>query len=432
MSERTRMRLTIAVIALGAVLRLAVLIAFPQIFAFEETGIIHGSDAYDRYARNLLATGVYGLTPGRPDATIPPLYSYVVAALYGLFGRTHWATALFNITLDMFSMWAVIEIGRRLLNPTVGLMGGLFYALYPYLIFQNLPLIDTPLFMAFMHAFLLTMVHLRERRDWRLSVIGGLLLGLGMLVRPILPPLAVLIGIWFLFRLDFWETLRRLAPVALIGVLVLVPWVARNYVIFGRFVPMTTTSGSNFWQGNSPYTIEYFRAGYDVQWTAPRLPPGLDEVEADKERFRLAFEYLRQNPQVIPELLWVKFLVHWSIDVAPRYNPTERLAPDDPIQAYDTPLFEVIGRTVHRFYFGALLFLAVIGFVLSWRMWRDASLLWFVQLAMTMVYVAFHPSTRYRCPSDPLLFLLSGYTLWYAWERWGRDLLTRRPSNAPT
>ncbi|MBZ0275287.1 MAG: hypothetical protein K8I60_04045, partial [Anaerolineae bacterium] len=74
----------IFVLAVVVVVRLGVLLAFPGVFAFDQTGAIHGSDAYDAYAQNLLATGVYGRTPGVPDAAIPPLYSYALAGVYGL------------------------------------------------------------------------------------------------------------------------------------------------------------------------------------------------------------------------------------------------------------------------------------------------------------------------------------------------------------
>ena len=112
---------------------------------------------------------------------------------------------------------------------------------------------------------------------------------------------------------------------ALIGVAVVLGWTARNVTVYEQFVPLTTTSGANFWQGNNPLTVPYFRAGYDVQWTSPELGdafPDKNSPDADAERFRLASEYLSNNPADIPELLWVKFRVHWSIDIAPRRNPT--------------------------------------------------------------------------------------------------------------
>ncbi|MBZ0304011.1 MAG: hypothetical protein K8J31_30005, partial [Anaerolineae bacterium] len=87
-------------IALAIGVRLGVLLAFPGVFAFEQTGAIHGSDAYDAYAQNLLATGVYGRTPGVPDAAIPPLYSYALAGVYGLLGRGSFQVGLFHTLLD--------------------------------------------------------------------------------------------------------------------------------------------------------------------------------------------------------------------------------------------------------------------------------------------------------------------------------------------
>ncbi|MEO8398033.1 MAG: hypothetical protein ABI700_33875, partial [Chloroflexota bacterium] len=64
-----------------------------------------------------------------------------------------------------------------------------------------------------------------------------------------------------------------------------------------------------------------------------------------------------------------------------------------------------------------LLALALVGVALTLKRWRDLALLWFVQISMTIMYVVFHPSTRYRVPSDPLLFLFSAYTLVWAWTQ---------------
>ncbi len=448
----------VLVIAVAA--RMAVFIAFPSIFNFVETGAIHGSEAYDSYATNLLQTGVYGREAGVPDGLIPPLYSYVLASVYGLFGRGALQIAVFHTLLDVISIILLYQTGRRLFpkGDWVGALGGLFYALYPYLIFQNLTLIDTPFFMVLLHAFVLLMVLLRERNlldksAWLLAGLGGLVLGLSLLTRAILPPLAVLIAIWFLFRLNLKQTILRLFPVALIGGLVVAPWIIRNYQVYGVFVAVSLNSGENFYQGNSQYTIPYFRAGYDVQWVPPQILKTDDprSPEANAERFEWGMDYLRMYPEQIPDLIMVKFLVHWSIDIAPRLNPVEGevprldyhgnvlpetdgqgglelggLPPGDPVGAYSQPLFDQIGRWVHRFYWGGLLVLGIIGVAVSLRQWRMVSLLWFVQISMTLAYIFFHPSTRYRVPSDPLLFLLSAYALVWLWDWWKSDTQVSR------
>lgn len=437
----TRWRLPLLLIG-AAALRLIILLAFPGVFAFEQTGAIHGSGAFDTYAVNLLATGVYGLTPGIPDALLPPGYAYPLALVYALLGRSALSVGAFHIALDLLSITMLVAIGRRLFQQAwVGWIAGVLYAVYPYLIFQNLTLIDTPYFMTLLYAFLLALIALRDRprmdrAAWLLAVGAGIILGLATLVRPIVPPLAVFAALWFLFRRSLFQTALRLAPVAIISVIVIAPWFARNYQVYGTIVSFSITSGANFWQGSSPDTIPYLRAGYDVQWTSPPgdLP---DTPEGDRERMNLALRYLRENPQIIPELLWVKFLTHWSIDIFPRLNPVEGVVPrldyqgnplretdeagnlelgglpeGDPVAQYEQPLFDQVGRFIHRWYFGILLLLSLIGIGLTLKLWRDVSLLWFTQICMTLLYVAFHPSTRYRVPTDPLLFLFAAWVIW--------------------
>jgi hypothetical protein len=80
-------------------------------------------------------------------------------------------------------------MGGRRRHPA---LAGLFYAIYPYLIFQNLTLIDTPFFMTLLYAFVLLMVLLRERSaldkgTWGLAMLAGVVLGLSMLTRALLP-----------------------------------------------------------------------------------------------------------------------------------------------------------------------------------------------------------------------------------------------------
>lgn len=453
MVQRLLKHQLVVVLLITIVVRLVIFSAFP-LFRFEQTGAIHGSDAYDVYARNLLESGVYGREAGIPDALIPPLYSYALAGVYAVLGRGGLSLAFFHILLDCISIVCLFHISKRLLphGETVGALTGLMYAFYPYLVFQNLTLIDTPFFMALLYIFLLLMVLLRKRTQldrgtWGIAALGGLVLGLGMLTRPILPPLALLVAVWFALRLNLLQTILRLLPVALFAAAVLGVWIIRNYGVYNAFVPMTTTSGANFWQGNSPYTIAYFRAGYDVQWTSP--DPGQIKAtdpqsrEADAERFGLALQFLRDNPDKIPELIWVKFLVYWSIDIAPRLNPSEgvlprvdyqgnvipetdeqgnlqlgQLPPGDPVAAYSTPLFDQIGRPIHMLYWGSLFLLGLLGIGLTVRQWRTASLLWFVQISMMLIYMIFHPSTRYRVPTDPLLFLFSAYAMVWLWQWW--------------
>jgi len=210
-------------------------------------------------------------------------------------------------------------------------------------------------------------------------------------------------------------------------------------------VPIALNSGENIFQGNNPHSAAVFRAGYDVQWLTapPDIPPVTEPVRRNNALAAAGWRYLRENPGAIPELLLIKLGVYWNPQVTPLRNlrQGEKLAVDEKGEvviisgegsqigvtaanaAYqDDGLFNVIGRGAHVVYFGGLLLLAVAGIWLSRREWRMLSLLLFAQLSQTLMYLLFHPSTRYRSPTDPLLFVFSAYALLWVVGWWrGRD-----------
>ncbi|MGJ3239840.1 MAG: ArnT family glycosyltransferase [Anaerolineae bacterium] len=447
----TQHKLKVALL-IGVILRVVLLgVFYESLFGYEITGRTHGSTAYDEYALNLLETGVYGREAGVPDANIPPLYSVIVAGLYVLFGRGGLQIGLMHTVFDVLTMLMLYQIVRRLFrahpaHEWIATLSVLFFACYPYLIFQNLTLNDTAFFMLLMHAFILGMVTIRERPQldrhlWLLVILTGMILGITTLNRALLPLLAIFCALWFLFRLSIGQTVIRLLPVALVSVLMLLPWMWRTYHVYEAFVPVALNTGENIYQGNNSATIQLFRAGYDVQWS-PGPPQAIrgDYFRNNQILLDAGLQWITDHPDQLPELLWVKFLVHWSIDIAPRNNPLPGqrfeldendqlmiVRVDDPdaqlqdietIAIYSEGLFDRVGRPVHMLYFGGLLMLALVGVGLSARYWRDVSLLWFVQISMTIMYLIFHPSTRYRVPTDPLLFAFSAFTLVYLAYRW--------------
>ncbi|MYI41966.1 MAG: hypothetical protein F4063_08630, partial [Chloroflexi bacterium] len=295
------------VVAIAILTRLATLLMLPDVFAYSEPGgEVHGSVAYDEYARNLLATGVYGHSPGVPDAGLPPLYSVILTAIYGVFGRSYLAVALWHIVFDALSIALLTAICRRLTftpprsprrvggrqnaplpanswGETVGALAGLFFALYPYLIFQNLALNDTALWILLLHTFVWLLVLLGERTQWDkgalfLALAAGIVLGLSALARALLPALALLALPCLALRLGWRGTLLRMLPVAIMSLLVVLPWLLRGAAIYGGFVPIALNSGENIYQGNHPYTTAILRAGYDAQWLpAPQAAPPRDQ-----------------------------------------------------------------------------------------------------------------------------------------------------------
>ncbi len=111
---------------------LVIFFAVPSVFRFEQSGAVHGSDAYDNYAQNLLQTGL-----GLWQTRMPVIHTVIQlhAGVYGLFGRSGLSVAGFNIRSIVYPSCTPASAFKQ--GEWVGTLAGLFYGLYPYLIFQN-------------------------------------------------------------------------------------------------------------------------------------------------------------------------------------------------------------------------------------------------------------------------------------------------------
>ena len=327
-----RRRPLAAIVTLAIALRLAALLALPEVFAFERTGIIQGIGTHDVYAQNLLQTGVYGFRPGEPDGVLPPLYSLFLAAVYAVAGRGALQLVLAQALLDAASIALLYRIARRLWpgEPRVALIGALLHALYPYLLFQSLTMIDTSLYISGMYLLLCLLLQVsdasaKERRHLALLLAaGGATLCLLLLLRPNIVVLLPFAGLWLALRHGWRGSATRLLPVVLLGGVLLLPWIARSAGIYGQPVFIALHGGRNFWQGNNPCTLPYLRAGYDTQWQREDFAEGREVaslVQRDALAMQVSLNWLRENPARIPELLWTKFVTHWSVDIQPSRNP---------------------------------------------------------------------------------------------------------------
>ncbi len=120
---------------------------------------------------------------------------------------------------------------------------------------------------------------------------AGLLLGAAVLVQPslqLLPFFAVVVAL-------FWGApWRRLLVALAVGVtgsiVVVAPWSVRNYMVFDKFVMVSTNGGSNLYRANNDMAT----GGYMIRGTVD--VDALGELSADREGKRLAREWMISNP----------------------------------------------------------------------------------------------------------------------------------------
>ena len=220
-----------ALLVLVVAVRLLAGLITPGALTWDETGPAQGA-AYDIAAQSLLTAGRFD----GDDPAASPVYSVALAGVYGWFGRGPLSVALWHTALAALTAYALYDLGRRLFREwgagaavAAGWLGGLCAALFPPLVAQTFRLTDGPLLLALLALGLMLPATLRDRRKVNvrtvmLGVMGGLVLGLGALLRFGLLPLLTLTVVWFLFRLPLLQTLQRVTPLVIVALLVAAAW----------------------------------------------------------------------------------------------------------------------------------------------------------------------------------------------------------------
>jgi 4-amino-4-deoxy-L-arabinose transferase-like glycosyltransferase len=402
----------LSLIVLGTVLgRVVFIVLFDHTLSLQTSG-------YDTYAVNLMEGRGYTRFEDRDaDSDLPPLYPFFLVGVYELFGRDPIPVAVVQIGLDVLTVLVLFWIGRRVAGETVGLLTAAFYGFYPYLLYQNLTLNDTGIFILLLAAGIAVAYHARDTRGGRWAAVMGICFGLGALTKTLIVLVFPWLALWWWRRIG-WRDAARLGVIGGAAlVIVILPWTIRNTRLHDELVFVSTNGGSNLHQGNNPCVADYLARGWDAQWVncLEKPPADLSETETDRWHREQAINYLRHHVDEWPRLLWTKFWVLWSPAIMPYDLPPDPYLIDDAVLQYNSTAFQV-ARVVHVLYFTPLLVLGMIGLVWAWRQRLEIGPLVAVIVAITITYLIFHPSTRYRSPADPFVFVLSAYATVQIWS----------------
>lgn len=196
------------------------------------------------------------------------------------------------------------------------------------------------------------------------------------------------------------------------ALVVIFPWVVRNYQVFNAFIPGTTLNGYNLFRHN--YVIEDPRALWygDAKSTrdalAARLSDGLSGTENEAELDKLyrdeALKVIGTYPGRYVELVVSRLVDGWfNIRASQNYL-------SDSIFGYFNAIFDVLFHAV-------LLFLCVPALLVMSK--QRLSRIWPILLVLvfsTIVYLPVTVRLDYLVPVAPYLFMVACYGLTVAWQ----------------
>ena len=366
-----------------------------------------------------------------PSAWTAPIYPYVIALSFRLFGIYTHAAAIavlvFNSVCGALTCWPIVRIARRVFNERVAFWSGWGWALFPYFIYWAVRWAwETSL-----TAQLLTLVFmltLEMEGDRRLaSWFGyGLLWGVLGLTNPSSLGFLPFSGLWLAYQLHR-RKLGFLLPAtvgAVVFWLTLMPWLVRNHEVFGKPVFVRDNVGVEFRCGNNPLA-----EGIWVGMYHPSKNPllfekyeRLGEAAYSVEQGQLAKEWIVDHPQKFAVISLRRFIYFWT-DI-----PSATTIPEWMVEHHD----KWAARTFHDVIFRedgtsrdwlvdlleqlkpslflASSLLAIGGLLLALRS-RVRGVFLFASLVIfyPLVYYFAFPHPRYRHPIEPELLILGVY-----------------------
>lgn len=267
--------------ALALVLAASFAVRVHYVLRTPQPGVVFDAMGYDMSARRLVKTGSYafpvllgslGEEPEKPgdrtylnigrNAWTVPGYSVFLAGVYKVSGMGEQrlvAARLVQCVLGTLTILLAYLIAAKLRSRWAGLLAAVLVAVYPPYIAATGFIYTEVLSTFLLAAFLLVLVHAVEKRTTAWWVWAALLFAVSAYVRPIVLLWYFAVAAYLLLsRVPKREAIRHLAVFGVIVVLAFVPWWVRNYGIYRRFVPLTTSSANPLFAST---TESYERGG---------------------------------------------------------------------------------------------------------------------------------------------------------------------------
>jgi 4-amino-4-deoxy-L-arabinose transferase-like glycosyltransferase len=340
--------------------------------------------------------------PTGPTALIPPVYTYLVAGVFKLFGVYTASSALMLLTLNnLFSSLTclpVFLIARRAFGAQVAVWAGWTWALFPYSIALSNTVVWetslTTLLFALLVLLTLSLEHSRNPKAWAGY---GLLWGLTALTSPAVLSVLPFLGGWIWLRQ--WrrgDNCTGLAVAAsLVFFIIVSPWIWRCSQLYGRFVAFRSNFGMEVLVGNSNDTSSPSNwnvlPGYDSAELAELRRVGEPAYMAEKQR--QATEFIAHHTLRYMGLTLRRILNTWTAlwQFPPRWGLDPSSLPNILMYSLFSLLaFAGLGWAIHD--------------------GRDAVVpLAILLICFPVVYYLTHSDMGFRHPIDPVVVIFASY-----------------------
>ncbi|MBI5208218.1 MAG: glycosyltransferase family 39 protein [Candidatus Firestonebacteria bacterium] len=408
---------------------LAVLLKLLYVFLIEGIQTHPGVDGvfYDKVALNVARGYGFVVNPGDPATEKPPMYMYLIALLYFVFGHNYGSIKIIQAFLGGAICIFTYLIGKEIKDENTGRIASLLIALDPFLIQVSSWYLSLSLYITFEVIAVYYLTKIQHKFSLIHASLVGLFLGLACLTisysSPFFYPFIFLWAIIVYYK--SWKTFTKTILIIFITLtLTISVWTLRNYVVFHEFIPISTVGGLRFWGGNNPraqgvwvpwsgsarFYFSFDEPGWGnakdwIDWAQQAGSPwlnlqfgrakGLSANERDLRYWRMGWKWIKTHPRdylVLAGKKIVTFFQYWHpLTTLPRPDET--------------------WRNIGKIFYYPLLLFAAAGIYFSIKEWRKYIVLYILISHSITGALVFFGDAGQRAPLTPILWILAGLGL---------------------
>ena len=421
-SNRIEFLLPICIFILAYLVRLIYLLQIESSLPFFYAPVMD-EFYHDTWAQQIAAGDWVGTQP----FFRAPLYVYLLALTYKIFGHSLFLPRLFQILMGSLSCVLIFFIAKKLFNKTVGIISGVIASFYAMLIFYDAQLLITSL-IVFLDLALISLLFLTAEKPKLLNwFFCGIVLGLSAIARPNILVFVPFILIWMFFqfrnKLLTKTILIRWVILCLGTLLMIAPVTLRNYWVGKDFVLIAWNGGYNFYLGNNPHASGWsatapqidktWWGGYkDAMWLAEKeTGQKLKPSQISDFWYKKGTDFMLSQPLSWLELMGRKIVYFWK---------GYEIGNNQSIYLYknfSSVFNSLLGKFGIYFPFGLMGPLSILGLLICVKNFKKHLLLYLFILSYSASVIIFFICSRYRMPILPFLIMFGSFFIWWLFQK---------------
>ncbi len=345
-----------------------------------------------------------------PTAWMMPGYPYLLALIFKAFGTYSVSSAIVALLLDCIAstltLIPIYFMTKQLFDRKAALVAATIFCFYPPSLWHATGRIwDTTLF-TMMSLFLLNFLMISEK-PWTLksAILAGFYFGVVAIFKVIILVFYPFVFVQILLqkRILLKNRLQQIGLLTLMILLILSPWIWRNYLVFGRPL-LRSNFGLELKLGNNSGSESYMQnhGRGKIEMYHPIIKT--DELEKYRKLGELAYTtsagiealaFIRTHPYDFVQLTFQRILYFWVRDLDLKKGLDGHFGIRSKKSAFTTVIYIL-----------PLPFM-LLGIFIALRGQRPADVLIFYLILFPLVYYITHVRQRYRFPVEPVMLIFA-------------------------